>query len=83
MVVLLIPVLMLKYTEIMRYIPGVPRRTYYKIRSISQKIFNFFEKQVQEHQNAIDLNAVPTDYVDAFLKEKNQQDAESFDHSYT
>ncbi|KAH7716430.1 Protein CYP-33C9 [Aphelenchoides avenae] len=46
---------------------------------------DFYQRQIDEHVKNIDFDtdAVPTDYAEAFLKEKAKRDAEGVEHSFT
>uniref|UniRef100_A0A914EBY6 Uncharacterized protein n=1 Tax=Acrobeloides nanus TaxID=290746 RepID=A0A914EBY6_9BILA len=68
-------IMMWNNTEMYKYIPGF-RSLYYRIVTYRDHLFGFFEKQVEEHQANVDLNSEPTDYVDAYLREKAKRDQE-------
>lgn len=74
-------IMMYNYTEFFKYIPGF-RTIYYKIKFHRDRLFGFFEKQINEHQERVDLNEEPTDYVDAYLREKVKKDQEGGSHHY-
>lgn len=40
-------------------------------------LFAFYDKQIEEHSRIVDPNSEPTDYVEAFLREKAKKEAEN------
>lgn len=75
-------IMMYKYTEMFKYIPGF-RTFYYKIKLYRDRLFGFFENQINEHQKRVDMTEEPNDYVDAYLREKVKKDQEGREHNYT
>jgi hypothetical protein len=73
---------MQRKTEWLRYIP-VFSSFYYKIKQNVDRVFEFLERQVNEHLNEIDYNSEPTDFVDAYLRKKAKLDEEGAPHYYS
>jgi hypothetical protein len=69
-------------TEWFRYIPFF-NGLYWQLKNASNRLFDFFENQVQEHMAEIDYNSEQTDFVDTYLREKAKLDAEGKEHHYT
>uniref|UniRef100_A0A914EEW6 Uncharacterized protein n=1 Tax=Acrobeloides nanus TaxID=290746 RepID=A0A914EEW6_9BILA len=61
--------------EIVKHIPIINKH-YYAIKESKEALFNFYQNQVNEHQQRIDHDSEPTDYVEAFLREKAKKEAE-------
>jgi len=56
--------------------------SYFKyFKEINNQFFNFHEKQINEHLNSI--ISPPTDFVEAFLLEKQRMDASGAPHYFT
>lgn len=75
---------MLKGTHIFKYVP-LFRSMYYKLESNKEKLYGFFQRQVDEHRLNLDLDSgdEPMDYVEAFLREQHKRDGEGATHSFT
>ena len=69
-------------TEWFRYIPGF-RSLYWNLKNSSNRIFEFLETRVTEHMAEIDYNSEPTDFVDAYLREKKKHDEQGENHFYS
>ena len=69
-------------TEWFRYIPFF-NKIYWQIKDASDTLFGFFERQVNEHMAEIDYNSEPTDFVDAYLREKDKHDTDGENHYYS
>jgi cytochrome P450 len=56
-----------------------------KCRSYMQDLFSFYQSQIDEHLKTIDFETddQPTDYAEAFLREKKKRDSEGLPHYYT
>uniref|UniRef100_A0A914E9S0 Uncharacterized protein n=1 Tax=Acrobeloides nanus TaxID=290746 RepID=A0A914E9S0_9BILA len=73
---------MQRKTEWLQYVP-VFSSFYYKIKQNIDRVFEFLERQVNEHLNEIDYNSEPTDFVDAYLRKKAKLDQEGGPHYYS
>lgn len=63
------------HIQILKYIPRL-RNIYYTLQTSKKSLFDFYEKQVDEHQKRVDHDSESSDYVEAFLKEKAKKEAE-------
>ncbi|KAH7725792.1 Protein CYP-33C9 [Aphelenchoides avenae] len=56
-----------------------------KLLANNKRLFDFYGRQIEEHQKEIDFESgsQPTDYVEAFLREKKKNDADGFPHYYS
>lgn len=61
------------------------KQSWDRLIDVSHALYAFFQRQIDEHEKNIDFgsDAQPTDYVEAFLKEKAKKDAEGGEHFYT
>lgn len=70
-----------KYFEYAKYIP-IFRNYYYKLKNASTKLFEFYRRQIEEHKKYINPDSEPTDFVEAFLKEKAKREVEGTNEFY-
>jgi hypothetical protein len=73
--------MMYKNTELFKYVPFF-RGQYYGIVESRKRLFGFFDQQIEEHLKELNFDSAPTDYVDAFLREKAKRDAEGLPHTF-
>ena len=65
-----------------KYLP-IAKNNYHKLKNSTQNLFKFFENQIIEHEKYADHDSEPTDYVEAFLREKTKKEAEGDNQFYT
>ncbi|CAK5087052.1 unnamed protein product [Meloidogyne enterolobii] len=64
----------------LRYLPFV--NSYFEyLKGVDNQLFDFHKRQIKEHLNSI--NSPPTDFVEAFLLEKQQKDLIGVPHDFT
>ena len=73
-----------EHAEVLEYIP-ILRNSYHALKNSKQELYEFYKNQVEEHQKRVDHDSEPTDYVEAFLREKAKKDEEGSGeaHYYT
>ncbi|KAH7711212.1 Protein CYP-33C9 [Aphelenchoides avenae] len=73
-----------RYASFMGRIPPV-KGAADLIRSTARAMFDFFERQIEEHKAEIDLDphAEPRDYVEAYFKEQAKREASGEPHFFT
>jgi hypothetical protein len=50
----------------------------------SKQLFEFFERQIEEHNRRVDPDSDPTDFVEAFLREKAKKEENGeFEDNYS
>uniref|UniRef100_A0A914M7G5 Unspecific monooxygenase n=1 Tax=Meloidogyne incognita TaxID=6306 RepID=A0A914M7G5_MELIC len=64
----------------LRHLPYVNYYFEY-LKGVDNQLFDFHKKQIKEHLNSI--NSPPTDFVEAFLLEKQQKDLIGVPHDFT
>lgn len=72
------------YPRLLHRIP--PFKAAYELKSRNSKaLMDFYQRQIDEHVKSIDFgtDAEPTDYSEAFLREKAKLDADGAPHSFT
>uniref|UniRef100_A0A1I8BY93 Unspecific monooxygenase n=1 Tax=Meloidogyne hapla TaxID=6305 RepID=A0A1I8BY93_MELHA len=73
-------IVLLQLWPSLRYLPFI--NSYFEeFREKNQQFFDFHQEQINEHLNSI--NSPPTDFVEAFLLEKQQRDATGKPHDFT
>ena len=56
---------------------------YYQIKEASDKLNNFYKTRIDEHNKTADHDSEPTDFVEAFLREKAKREAEGDGEFYS
>uniref|UniRef100_A0A914EL70 Cytochrome P450 n=1 Tax=Acrobeloides nanus TaxID=290746 RepID=A0A914EL70_9BILA len=64
-----------KKVEIFKYVPFF-RKYYYALKDARDVLMKFYKRQVKEHQENADNDSEPTDFVEAFLREKARREAD-------
>lgn len=70
--------------KLLRHFPFF-KASWDRFLGVSKTLFKFFDRQIRQHQKDIDLqsDAEPSDYVEAFLREKAKKDNSGEPHSYS
>lgn len=55
------------------------------VKAGRKRLDNYYQRQIDEHAKLTDFDtdAPPTDYTEAYLREKRKRDAEDGSHSFT
>uniref|UniRef100_A0A915P1M9 Unspecific monooxygenase n=1 Tax=Meloidogyne floridensis TaxID=298350 RepID=A0A915P1M9_9BILA len=73
-------VVLIRLWPSLRHLPFI--NSYFEyMKGVDQQLFDFHKKQIKEHLNSI--NSPPTDFVEAFLLEKQQKDLIGVPHDFT
>jgi hypothetical protein len=75
-------ILMQNNIDLAKYLP-VLSGIYKRVKHGRDVLFGFYEKQVKEHQKRVDHDSEPTDFVEAFLREKAKKEEAGEEHAYT